>query len=131
MMLQDREGAGYQALQGATFAMMGAAQQNPNVGQVFSLFNTGSPGSRPRSTATAPSCSASSRPVFAARHLSRLDLRQRFQPPRPHLPGDRAGRGGARDDLADIGRLQVRSPSGGMVPLSSVATFRYGTARSR
>ena len=43
MMLQDRGGAGYQALQGATFAMMGASSQNPNVGQVFSLFNTGSP----------------------------------------------------------------------------------------
>src|SRR5207237_1144259 len=43
IMLQDREGAGYQALQGATFAMMGAAQNNHNVSQVFSLFNTGSP----------------------------------------------------------------------------------------
>ncbi len=43
MMIQDRSSAGYQALQGATFAMMGAASQNPNVTQVFSLFNTGSP----------------------------------------------------------------------------------------
>ena len=33
----------------------------------------------------------------------------------------------SRDDLADVGRLQVRSSSGQMVPLSSVATFRYGS----
>ncbi len=33
----------------------------------------------------------------------------------------------ARDDLADVGRLQVRSRLGQMVPLSSVATFRYGS----
>jgi multidrug efflux pump subunit AcrB len=33
----------------------------------------------------------------------------------------------ARDDLADVGRLQVRSSTGQMVPLSAVATFRYGS----
>src|SRR5690606_40576535 len=44
MMIQDRSGAGYQALEGATFAMMGAAAQQPEqVQQVFSLYNTGSP----------------------------------------------------------------------------------------
>ena len=34
----------------------------------------------------------------------------------------------ARDDLADIGRLQVRSVSGEMVPLASVATLRNDSA---
>ncbi|KAK0330035.1 hypothetical protein LTR94_034419, partial [Friedmanniomyces endolithicus] len=44
MMIQDRSGAGFQALEGATFAMMGAAAQAPEqVQQVFSLYNTGSP----------------------------------------------------------------------------------------
>src|SRR5205085_10143893 len=33
----------------------------------------------------------------------------------------------ARDDLADVGRLQVRSATGEMVPLSAVASFRYGS----
>ena len=44
MMVQDRTGQGYRALEGATFAMMGAAAQQPEqVQQVFSLYNTGSP----------------------------------------------------------------------------------------
>src|SRR5690606_28938020 len=37
----------------------------------------------------------------------------------------------SRSDLADIGRLQVRSASGEMVPLSSVATFRHGSGPVR
>ena len=41
MMIQDRGAAGYQALEGATLAMMGAAAQRPEVTQVFSLFNLG------------------------------------------------------------------------------------------
>ena len=44
MMIQDTSGAGYRALEGATFAMMGAAAQAPDqVQQVFSTYNTGSP----------------------------------------------------------------------------------------
>ena len=44
MMIQDTSGAGYGALEGATFAMMGAAAQAPDqVNQVFSTYNTGSP----------------------------------------------------------------------------------------
>ena len=83
----------------STFGMMGAAAQVPEVTQVFSLFNTGSPRiagrRRPRPGAVAR------RPAGAglrgARHLSRLDLRQRLQHARPHLPRDRAGRAhGAR-----------------------------------
>ena len=44
MMVQDTSGAGYRPLEGATFAMMGAAAQAPDqVQQVFSTYNTGSP----------------------------------------------------------------------------------------
>src|SRR3546814_10147485 len=43
MMIQDRSGAGYDALAGVTMDMMMSAQQVPEVTQVFSLFNTGSP----------------------------------------------------------------------------------------
>ena len=62
MMLQDREGAGYQALQGATFAMMGAAPRIRTSARPSRCSTPDPEGSRPRSTATAPSCSASSRP---------------------------------------------------------------------
>ncbi len=129
MMLQDREGAGYQALQGATFAMMGAAQQNPNVGQVFSLFNTGSPrieaevdrdraqllGVQPTQVYQALGTYLGSTYVNDFNLLGRT-FRVTAQ-----------AEAAARDDLADVGRLQVRSSTGAMVPLSAVATFRYGS----
>jgi hydrophobe/amphiphile efflux-1 (HAE1) family protein len=43
MMVEDRGGKGPQALQGAVYAMMGAAGQTPGVTQVFSLFETQTP----------------------------------------------------------------------------------------
>ncbi|MCF8477755.1 MAG: efflux RND transporter permease subunit [Pseudolabrys sp.] len=43
MMVEDRGGAGPQALQGAVFAMMGAASKTAGVQQVFSLFETATP----------------------------------------------------------------------------------------
>lgn len=43
MMIEDRAGAGVQALQGAIYAMMGRAAQTPGVQQVFSLFDTATP----------------------------------------------------------------------------------------
>jgi hydrophobe/amphiphile efflux-1 (HAE1) family protein len=128
MMIQDREGAGYQALQGATFAMMGAAQQNPNVLQVFSLFNTGSPrveaqvdrdraqllGVEPAQVYEALGTYLGSTYVNDFNLLGRT-FRVTAQ-----------AEATARDDIADIGRLQVRSSTGSMVPLSAVATFSYG-----
>ena len=43
MMVEDRSGAGPQALQGAVGAMMGRAAQTPGLQQVFSLFETATP----------------------------------------------------------------------------------------
>jgi hydrophobe/amphiphile efflux-1 (HAE1) family protein len=43
MMVEDRGGAGAQALQGAVYAMMGRAAQTPGLVQVFSLFETQTP----------------------------------------------------------------------------------------
>jgi hydrophobe/amphiphile efflux-1 (HAE1) family protein len=129
MMLQDRSGAGYQALQGATFAMMGAAQKDTNVAQVFSLFNTGSPrieaevdrdraqlaGVQPAQVYQALGTYLGSTYVNDFNLLGRT-FRVTAQ-----------AEASARDDLADVGRLQVRSSTGQMVPLSAVATFRYGS----
>ncbi len=129
MMVQDRGGAGYQALQGATFAMMGAAAQDPNVGGTFSLFNTGSPrieaevdrdraqlvGVQPAQVYDALGTYLGSTYVNDFNLLGRT-FRVTAQ-----------AEASARDDLADVGRLQVRSSTGEMVPLSAVATFRYGS----
>jgi hydrophobe/amphiphile efflux-1 (HAE1) family protein len=43
MMVEDRSGAGPQALQGAVYAMMGRAAQTPGLAQVFSLFESSTP----------------------------------------------------------------------------------------
>ena len=129
MMIQDRSGAGYEALQGATFGMMGGASQNPNVAQVFSLFNTGSPRieadvdrDRAQLVGVQPS------QVYAAlgTYLGSTYVNDFNMLGRTFRVTAQA-EASARDDLADIGRLQVRSASGQMVPLSSVATFRYGS----
>ena len=43
MMIEDRGGRGYAALQGAVYGMMGAANQTPGLKQVYSLFETSTP----------------------------------------------------------------------------------------
>ncbi|MFN3725462.1 MAG: efflux RND transporter permease subunit [Allosphingosinicella sp.] len=133
MMIQDRTGAGYRALEQATFGMMGAAAQRPEVTQVFSLFNTGSPriqadvdrdraqllGVQPAQVYEALGTYLGSTYVNDFNLLGRT-----FRVTAQAEPT-------ARDDLADIGRLQVRSSSGRMVPLSSVATLRDDSGPSR
>jgi hydrophobe/amphiphile efflux-1 (HAE1) family protein len=129
MMVQDRGGAGYEALQGATFAMMGGAQQSKTVGQVFSLFNTGSPRieadvdrDRAQLVGVQPSQVYDALGTYlGSTYVNDFNLLGRTF--RVTAQAEAA----ARDDLADVGRLQVRSSSGQMVPLSAVATFRYGS----
>jgi hydrophobe/amphiphile efflux-1 (HAE1) family protein len=43
MMVEDRADRGFQALQGAVYAMMGRAAQTPGLAQVFSLFESSTP----------------------------------------------------------------------------------------
>ena len=133
MMLQDRSGAGYRALEGVTMQMMGAAAQAPEVTRVFSLFNTGSPriqadvdrdraqllGVQPAEVFEALGTYMGSTYVNDFNMLGRT-----FRVTAQAEPS-------ARDDLSDIGRLQVRSSSGEMVPLSAVATLRNDSGPSR
>ena len=94
MMVEDRAGRGPQALQDAAYAMMGRAAQTPGLVQVFSLFETSTPQlylDIDRTKAQMLGINVSD--VFCgAADLSRLVLRQRLQPVRPHLPRHRAGR---------------------------------------
>jgi hydrophobe/amphiphile efflux-1 (HAE1) family protein len=133
MMIQDRTGAGYQALEQATFAMMGAAPQRPEVTQVFSLFNTGSPRidadvdrDRAQLLGVQPSQVYEALGTYmGSTYVNDFNLLGRtFRVTAQAEPT-------ARDDLSDIGRLQVRSVSGEMVPLSSVATLRNDSGPSR
>ena len=133
MMIQDRSAAGYPALQQAAYAMMFAAAEVPEVTQVFTLFNTGSPrieatvdrikaqqmGVNPRDVYQTLAIYLGSSYVNDFNYLGRT-----FRVVAQAEPS-------ARDDLSDIGALRVRSANGGMVPISSVATLEYGSGPSR
>ncbi|MDT9598887.1 efflux RND transporter permease subunit [Sphingosinicella rhizophila] len=133
MMLQQKSGVDYRALEGVTMNMMMSAAQVPEVTQVFSLFNTGSPrivadvdrdraqllGVQPNQVYDALGTYLGSTYVNDFNMLGRT-----FRVTAQAEPT-------ARDDLADVGRLQVRSVSGEMVPLSSVATLRHDSGPSR
>ena len=133
MEIQDRSNAGLPALQGATFAMMGAAAQSQKVTQVFSLFNTGSPRieadidrDRAQLLGVQPSQIYSALGTYlGSTYINDFNLFGRtFRVVAQAQPS-------SRNTLSDIGQLQVRSASGQMVPLSSVATFRQGSGAVR
>ncbi|MDB5672150.1 MAG: multidrug efflux transporter permease subunit [Alphaproteobacteria bacterium] len=133
MMLEDRSGAGYKALEALSGTMMVAAAQTKEVGQVFSLFNTGSPRveadidrDRAQLLGVQPSQVYEALGTYlGSTYVNDFNLLGRtFRVTAQAEPT-------ARDDLADIGRLQVRSSSGEMVPLSSVATLRNDSGPNR
>jgi len=134
MMIQDTSGAGYRALEGATFAMMGAAAQAPDqVNQVFSTYNTGSPrvqadvdrdkalmlGVQPSAVFDTLGVYLGSSYVNDFNYLGRT-----FRVTAQAEPT-------ARDDIADIANLKTRSESGAMVPIGSVANLRDDSGPSR
>jgi hydrophobe/amphiphile efflux-1 (HAE1) family protein len=133
MMIQDRGGAGYKALEGATYAMMGAAAQNKDVSQVFSLYNTATP----RITADVDRDKAQLLGVQPAQVYSTMGtylgstyvndfnmLGRTFRVTAQAEPS-------ARDDLADVAALKVRSNTGAMVPLGSLADLRLDSGPAR
>ena len=134
MMIEDKAAnGGWRGLEGATGAMMGAAMQEHKVSQVFSLFNTATPkiradvdrdkaqimGVQPAQVFDAISTYIGSTYVNDFNLLGRT-----FRVTAQAEPA-------SRDDISDIGRLQVRSSSGAMVPLSAVATFNRDSGSSR
>ena len=134
MMIQDRTGAGYRPLEGATFAMMGAAMQAPDqVQQVFSTYNTGSPrisadidrdkalmmGVQPTDVFDTLGIYLGSSYINDFNYLGRT-----FRVTAQAEPA-------YRDDVADIANLKTRSASGVMVPIGAVATLRDDSGPAR
>lgn len=123
MMIQDRSGLGTEALQQATYAMMGAAAQDPRVTSVYTTFNTNSPtvrvevdrdraqllGVEPADVYSTLGTYLGSTYVNDFNFLGRT-FRVTAQADALY-----------RDAAADIGRFQVRSSTGQMVPISAVA----------
>ena len=134
MMIQDTSGAGYRALEGATFAMMGAAAQSPDqVQQVFSTYNTGSPRvtadvdrDRALMMGVQPNDVFSTMGVYlGSAYINDFNfLGRTFRVTAQAEPA-------ARDDMADIANLRTRSASGEMVPIGSVATLSNDSGPSR
>jgi hydrophobe/amphiphile efflux-1 (HAE1) family protein len=134
MMVQDRGGNGNRALEGTAGPMMAAAAQQPDVlNQVFTTFNTGTPrvradvdrdraqmlGVQPGQVYDALGTYIGSTYVNDFNFMGRT-YRVTAQA-EPY----------ARDDATDIGRMQVRSSSGQMVPLSSLATLHDDSGPAR
>jgi hydrophobe/amphiphile efflux-1 (HAE1) family protein len=126
MIVEDRGGAGYKALEAAAFQMMMAANQTEGLTSVFTVFNTRTP--RLYADIDRQKAEQLGVPVdniFATlgtylgsayindfNYLGRT-FRVTAQADAPH-----------RDDVDDIGNLKTRSASGAMVPMASVMTLR-------
>ncbi len=134
MMIQDTSGAGYRALEGATYAMMGAAAQAPTeVQQVFSTYNTGSPRitadvdrDRALMMGVQPSDVFSTMGTYlGSSYINDFNfLGRTFRVTAQAEPS-------ARDDIADIANLRTRSATGEMVPIGSIATLRNDSGPAR
>ncbi|MFN7130383.1 MAG: efflux RND transporter permease subunit, partial [Brevundimonas sp.] len=133
MMIQDRAGVGTAALQQATYAMMGAAAQDPRVTSVYTTFDTNSPtvrvevdrdraqllGVEPADVYATLGTNLGSTYVNDFNFLGRT-FRVTAQADAPF-----------RETAASIGQFQVRSSTGEMVPISAVARIIDGSGPVR
>jgi len=123
--LQDRRGRGLQAMEEVTRNLIGAANADPQLTRVFTLFNTATP----KIYADIDRTKAEMLDVPVERVLEALEvflgsayvndfnfLGRTFQ---VTAQAD----GEYRDEPVDITKLRARSTTGAMVPIGSVATF--------
>jgi hydrophobe/amphiphile efflux-1 (HAE1) family protein len=126
MMIEDRAGTGYPALEAVAFKMMMAANADPGLTSVFTTFSTKTPRLRADvDRQRAEQMGVPTQNVFSTlgtylgstyindfNFLGRT-FRVTAQADAPY-----------RDDVGDIGRLKTRSASGAMVPLAAVMTLK-------
>jgi HAE1 family hydrophobic/amphiphilic exporter-1 len=133
LIIEDRRGAGYRALEAVTADLVTQANKEPELTSVFSLFNT----STPRIWAEIDRSKAELAGVPPERVFDTLSiyLGSAFVNDFNYLGRTYEVTAQAdapfRDDVSDIARLQTRSNSGAMVPLGSVATVRDETGPYR
>ncbi|WP_077145952.1 efflux RND transporter permease subunit [Sphingopyxis sp. KK2] len=133
MIVQDRSDAGYQALEQAGGQLIGAAHQQRELANVFTLYNTATP----RVYADIDRAKSDMLGVPPARVFEALqvylgsayvnDFNLLGRTFRVTAQADAA----SRDDPSDIAQLKTRSNSGEMVPLGAVATFSDRTGPYR
>ncbi|MDP3173222.1 MAG: multidrug efflux RND transporter permease subunit [Phenylobacterium sp.] len=133
MMVQDRGGGDYRALEKAANDLVGASYGTGKTQGVFSQFNTASP----RITAEVDRDKALMLGVqpsdvygalgtyLGSTYVNDFNLLGRtFRVTAQAEPG-------SRDDISDVANLKVRSADGAMVPLGSVATLHDDTGPQR
>ena len=133
MMVEDRAGRGYQALQNVAYAMMGRAGQTPGLVQVFSLFENGTPQLYLDIDRTKAQLLGINIPdVFAALQIylgsSYVNDFNLFG--RTYRVVAQA-RSGDRLDTKDVLKIRVRNSTGESVPLGAFTTVRTVTGPYR
>src|SRR5262245_35210399 len=126
MMVEDRAGAGPQAVQNAVYAMMGRAAQTPGLAQVFSLFESSTPQlyldiDRTKVQLLGLNMSdvfAALQTYLGSTYVNDFNLLGRVF--RVTAQADAA----YRLDAKDVLKIRVRSNSGETVPLGSFTTVR-------
>jgi multidrug efflux pump subunit AcrB len=133
MMLEDRTGRGLPVLEQAMWQLAGAANQEPATESVFSFFETNTP--QLYADIDRERVERLGVPVSEVFNALEVYLGSSFVNDFSYL--GRTFRVTAQADAPfrmepdDIGRIRVRNSSGDMVPLSSVATFKYQAGPSR
>ncbi len=126
MMIEDRAGLGSEALQGAVFAMMGAAAKTPGVFRVFSLFETKTPQiyldiDRTKAQLLGiriPEVFAALQIYLGSAYVNDFNLLGRTYRVVAQSKSD------YRKDTKDILNIRVRNSSGGTVPLGAFTTVQ-------
>lgn len=133
MMLEDRSGRGLRVLEQAMWQLAGAANQAPETTSVFSFFETSTP--ELYADIDREKVERLGVPVSDVFDALEIYLGSAFVNDFNYL--GRTFRVTAQADAPfrmepdDIGRIRVRNTDGRMVPLSSVAEFRYQSGPSR
>jgi hydrophobe/amphiphile efflux-1 (HAE1) family protein len=133
MMVQDRSGAGYQALEQAAGGLIGEAHKSKELANVFTLFNTATP----RIYADIDRAKADMLGVPASRVFEAMQVYLGSAYVNDFNLLGRTFRVTAqadarfRDDASDIAQLKTRSNAGEMVPVGAVATFQDRTGPYR
>jgi len=133
MMIEDRNGAGYKAMQDMAYAVIGAANQREGLAGVYTFFDTGTPRvkadidrDKAQMLGVAPSSIFETLQVYlGSAFVNDFNLLGRTY--RVTAQADAP----FRDDASDIAALYTRSNNGAMVPLGSVATLSDTTGPYR
>jgi hydrophobe/amphiphile efflux-1 (HAE1) family protein len=133
MMVEDRAGRGYQALQNAVYAMMGRAAQTPGLVQVYSLFENQTPQlyldiDRTKAQLLGvriPDLFAALQIYLGSAYVNDFNLFGRTYRVVAQAQSQ------FRSDTRDVLKIRVRNSSGGTVPLGAFTTVRTVTGPYR